>query len=698
MADREAARRQRLRGAGRDLAPDADISFGFGLVAPAAVAATTTAEIIETEIAVHSEARNINATATNANLTIRTAEQTREDARRQRLRGAQTRSPGVGAGDFAFELPAAPERPAPVETAKTPAPARVQDTTTPAVPTTAKRGRGRSRKSVPGEEPQQATTAQTPAPAKTTGTQGVSTTAKRERGRPRKSMPADETREDTPASKRQRLSSPPPPVDDSTMRQQTPDQSTTQIDAVRSSPRRPPSTKSRPRDIRDFMARQEEVAESPREAPGSGQRRRVTAAEKAAAREAQNLTSPGRSRKTNQRVGSPTLTDNEIEANRPKEVSVVESIEGEPEPEEVATPIPDARAAAELLARRKTKGKAPARRSPTPLSDSASEFEEDEIEESIAVPAKKKRGRPPKSPAVQKPPMTKAQKRAAEAVANESIADESTLMPIRKRGRPKGSTNRGSTSASQPKPKRRGGLSRETIPIAAYRLAPLIPGDEENLPLGREIPENKKSKNVPNSADVLNQILAELLQSALGSLESGAIRADEIARLEPSAENREERREYRTKLRALEEWGEEIRARLVGLRVALDNRSDLQQRVKGANREKVELRKELLRIRKDREAVQLRMDAVRMRHEKESGEAREVGELNTMLGDIGVAVGMGREVVREGDREMAEETVDKRVEKVVGLASSASSDGGLLKRLRGMNAVLERAAEALEGR
>jgi len=55
--------------------------------------------------------------------------------------------------------------------------------------------------------------------------------------------------------------------------------------------------------------------------------------------------------------------------------------------------------------------------------------------------------------------------------------------------------------------------------------------------------------------------------------------------------------------------------------IALDALHALKKRVRAAQREKLLLREEILRIRAERDQVALRMDAVRTKHEAESKEA-----------------------------------------------------------------------------
>lgn len=55
--------------------------------------------------------------------------------------------------------------------------------------------------------------------------------------------------------------------------------------------------------------------------------------------------------------------------------------------------------------------------------------------------------------------------------------------------------------------------------------------------------------------------------------------------------------------------------------IALEHMNSLKKRVRAAQKEKLALRDEILRLRAEREEVALRMDAVRVKHERESREA-----------------------------------------------------------------------------
>lgn len=147
----------------------------------------------------------------------------------------------------------------------------------------------------------------------------------------------------------------------------------------------------------------------------------------------------------------------------------------------------------------------------------------------------------------------------------------------------------------------------------------------------------------------------------------------------------------------------------------------LRKQVRHAQKDKLALREEILRLREEREQVALRMDAVRIKHEADSREStvrchgtgiypgwaltrpavqRRIGTSNLMH-DLDVAVEQGREAPElSGDAQKQAElaNLDLLLARVADEASSASSTGGLLRQVKEFNGFLERAALALESR
>jgi hypothetical protein len=96
----------------------------------------------------------------------------------------------------------------------------------------------------------------------------------------------------------------------------------------------------------------------------------------------------------------------------------------------------------------------------------------------------------------------------------------------------------------------------ETIPVTVHRLTkPVIYGEDDTDAdiLNEDIPFSKRSG--VNAVDVLSQFCEEIVESGLEALEEGG----------SSAEDPAAKREYRTKLRAVEAFQEELRTRLLEL-------------------------------------------------------------------------------------------------------------------------------------
>lgn len=125
----------------------------------------------------------------------------------------------------------------------------------------------------------------------------------------------------------------------------------------------------------------------------------------------------------------------------------------------------------------------------------------------------------------------------------------------------------------------------------------------------------------------------------------------------------------------------------------------LTKRVREAQKEKIQNRQELLRIRAEREQIALRMDEVRIKHESRSKAAQEQLALNTSIQDIELAVSLAIDNdPGDGELELAPPDLGVALKTIAEEVSSKSGRGGILKQIREFNDFLERAALALEGR
>ncbi|KAL7620308.1 hypothetical protein AAE478_009302 [Parahypoxylon ruwenzoriense] len=252
---------------------------------------------------------------------------------------------------------------------------------------------------------------------------------------------------------------------------------------------------------------------------------------------------------------------------------------------------------------------------------------------------------------------------------------------------------------SQPKaPKRKNKSSTrrrsdgEAIPIAVQRYTKRMHLNEDDTDadiLNADIPfANRGGVNV---IDVLSQMCDEVIDSSLDTLREAAINAKDSST----------KKEFRTKLRALEAFQEELRTRLLEHTIALDTMHALKKRVRSVQKEKLALRTEIMRIRAEREQVALKIDAVRIRHETANKESLYQLDLSSTMDDIELAIENGKSAPNLNPKEQkAAElaNLELLISRVASQASTARDSGGNLKQIKDFNAFLERAAAALEGR
>ncbi|OBT61300.1 hypothetical protein VE03_09571 [Pseudogymnoascus sp. 23342-1-I1] len=221
------------------------------------------------------------------------------------------------------------------------------------------------------------------------------------------------------------------------------------------------------------------------------------------------------------------------------------------------------------------------------------------------------------------------------------------------------------------------------VPVTAYRMTRRDSDSGDDI-LNRDIPF--ASRSGVNAVDVLSQACDEFSVSAVDALGRGLEGAGSSA----------ERREYRTKLLAVEAFAEEARWKLMELTISLDAEYAVRKRVRAVVKEKGELRAELMRLRAEREQVALKMDTARIQHEEEGKDNENLMSLSTTLHDVALATSLGRDT-SSGDS-LAEPPLPVVVDEVAMTASSKSIEGGLLRRLKEFNGFLERVAGTLEGR
>ncbi|KAK4681353.1 hypothetical protein QC764_106660 [Podospora pseudoanserina] len=191
--------------------------------------------------------------------------------------------------------------------------------------------------------------------------------------------------------------------------------------------------------------------------------------------------------------------------------------------------------------------------------------------------------------------------------------------------------------------------------------------------------------------DVLSKLCDEMAENYMGKLRAA----------EEAAEDAATRREKKVMLRALEAFHRELMTKLLDHTIALDQLHGLRKRVKAAQKEKIAMRDEIMRVRAEREQVALRMDAIRMKHEVESREALRHISLSSAMHDIDLAVEKAQaapELSAAEQKKADLANLELLVSRVADQASSKSDGGGTLKQIKEFNAFLERAAAAMEKR
>ncbi|KAM7224449.1 hypothetical protein V8F06_000230 [Rhypophila decipiens] len=198
-----------------------------------------------------------------------------------------------------------------------------------------------------------------------------------------------------------------------------------------------------------------------------------------------------------------------------------------------------------------------------------------------------------------------------------------------------------------------------------------------------------------NAVDVLSKLCQELIDAFMSKIQD---------RLQ-AAEDTATKREQKTMARALDAFREEVRTRLLEHTTALDTHHALVKRVKVAQKERLGLRDEIMRIRAERDQVGLQMDMIRKKHEADSKEWMRRTELSTTMHDLDLIVERGSAAPPLGDSEADKEK--KKKAELAGLeflmaqvarqvSPQGENGGGALKKIREFNAFLERAAGVLE--
>ncbi|KIW96607.1 uncharacterized protein Z519_01998 [Cladophialophora bantiana CBS 173.52] len=223
-----------------------------------------------------------------------------------------------------------------------------------------------------------------------------------------------------------------------------------------------------------------------------------------------------------------------------------------------------------------------------------------------------------------------------------------------------------------------GKRGRSTFPILTHRLTsvPTLPTIHEDgeAPFGDALADVTNDRAPPNVVDVLAQICRETISNTI----------DRIAETTQPGK----RTALNNKRGALEAFGKDLDDELFAMSEAVENRINLEARVRKTKREKAALQAEYIELRTEREQVALKCDALRRRH----WDCEEATRQKWTLSEA------ARRVEQELDRNM--ETGCDRFEflirSVTTAISSASGHGGILDRVKSFNAQLENMASALE--
>ncbi|KAJ9151916.1 AT hook domain-containing protein [Pleurostoma richardsiae] len=224
------------------------------------------------------------------------------------------------------------------------------------------------------------------------------------------------------------------------------------------------------------------------------------------------------------------------------------------------------------------------------------------------------------------------------------------------------------------------------IEITVQRFPKRKASDPEADELLGDIPQ--ASRDSVNAVDVFRelseQFISGILEKARGRLQS--------------EEDASARREARVHKRALEAFKEELGTRLLEQTIALDNLHTLKQRVRRAQKDKITLRNEILRIRAEREQVALRMDAIRIKHEEDSKRAHHHIDLSSAMHDVDLAIEQGQAApeLSAAEQKLADlANLELLVSRVSEQACSTPEGGGTLNQIKSFNSFLERVAAAI---
>lgn len=223
-----------------------------------------------------------------------------------------------------------------------------------------------------------------------------------------------------------------------------------------------------------------------------------------------------------------------------------------------------------------------------------------------------------------------------------------------------------------------------TFPILTHRMTNVsaLSTIHEEPDLDSQAMESGRATNMshersqPNVVDVLAQICRETIANLMESISRN---------VQPS-----ERTSTKTKRAALEAFGEDLNEELFQMSEAVENRIELEARVRKSKREKVGLQLEYIEIRKQRERIALKCDSVRRRHWECEQDVREKWNISEAARRVELDMDRNEEEVDEG--------VEYLLRSVTNNVSNLSDAGGILDKAKAFNAQLATMALMLERR
>lgn len=308
-----------------------------------------------------------------------------------------------------------------------------------------------------------------------------------------------------------------------------------------------------------------------------------------------------------------------------------------------------------------------------------------DVESSINPPAR----RPQVSEPVSPPPTSPIPSAGREDSEDDYVDEEETPEPptpavVRTKGQSSRDKDINPSIDTQVK-RSSSTVSKNGFPILTHRVTnidslPTIAEYGESDVDSEEEAAREKERRVttvraaPNTVEILAQYCREIVQTAVDRLDAGPA-------------NKAERKRKQT---ALEAVGRELDERLFTMSAAVENRIQLEARVRRAKRKKAELQARWLEIRRQREEVALKCDDIRQQNWEREKEREEKWHISEAAHRLELEMNRG-EPEAEEDLEYLLMTVARDV-------GDIEPHGGMLERVKRFNGQLERVAGMLEGR